>query len=104
MLHFAPGFRLSTFELSLAAAHDLGFRWRQSVVGMKFAFRFYKDAVLLLGERYNVPGLELEGFEDLARDHHLPALPHATGSLLGCRCLHGMRLDLKVAFSVSGGE
>src|SRR5436190_1693827 len=104
MFHSAPGFRLSTFELSLTAAHDFRFRWREGVLGIKHTFRFYQHAVLLLGERHKVPHLEFEGFENLARDDHLPALPHATDSLFGCGCLHDRyyRLPFTFAFSVGG--
>src|SRR6266853_985578 len=75
MFDDAPGFRLSTFELRLTAADNFRFRGRQGVIGINHAFRFYKYAVLLLGERHEIPRLELEGFEDLSWNHHLRRCP-----------------------------
>jgi hypothetical protein len=43
--------------------------------------------------------MEFKGFENLARDHHLAALPGATGFLLGWGGLHG-RYDVS-AFALS---
>jgi hypothetical protein len=88
MFYNAPRFRLAPFELRLAAPHDFRFRRRQGIAGINPAFRFYEDAVLLLSERHKIPRLKLEGLEDIPRNHHLAALPHAAGSLLGC--LHGI--------------
>jgi hypothetical protein len=82
MFDGAPRFRFSSFELSLAAPHDLRFRGGQGVIGVNRAFRRYKHTVLFLGERDNVTRLELESFEDLLGNNHLPALSDAGGSLL----------------------
>jgi hypothetical protein len=88
MFYDTPRFRLSSFELSFASAHNLGFGGRQGVVVINHPFRFYQHAVLVLRKRDKIPRLKFEGFEDLPWNHHLTAPPHAGGSLLGCGCLH----------------
>jgi hypothetical protein len=44
--------------------------------------------------------VEFEGFEDLARDHQVAALPDSTDSLLGWGCLHG-KYDIRTSALLS---
>src|ERR1700722_6669003 len=90
MFHVAPRFGLPALELRFAPADNFRFRGSQGVVGNNSsAFRLYEHAAFFLCERHKIPCLELEGFENFPRDHHLPALSYAADPLLGWGCLHG---------------
>jgi hypothetical protein len=75
------GYVFALAHLSLGLLYESTFFRSQNIVGINHAFWFDEHTVRLSGERYKVPFLELEGFEHVARDHHLPALSDASDPL-----------------------
>ena len=76
MLDLAPGSPLPLPELSHCVADFFRLGRRKRVVGIHDPLRLDEHAVGLLAERHKITLLELEAFEELARDHHLAAVSH----------------------------
>jgi len=91
MTELVEGHIFTLPHLVLGLLHESAFFSAKDVVGIIRARGFDEHAIFVLGERHQVPRLELEGFQDLARNHHLAALPDAADSLVGWGGLHGKR-------------
>jgi hypothetical protein len=84
MFDFGPRTRLPRPDLFQRVSQFLCFCGRQGVVRINDAPRLDEHAILLLGERHEIPLLNVEGFEHLPRNDHLAPLAHATDPLFGC--------------------
>src|ERR1017187_8333713 len=84
MSELGEGDELSLAHFSFGLLHQSALFGGERVIGMDHAPGLDEHAVPVLGERHEIPLLDVEGFEHLPRNHHLAPLPHAADPLLCC--------------------
>jgi hypothetical protein len=95
MAQFVKSHILALAHLPLGLPAAGAFFSRQHVVAIKHPFGLDKHAVGLFAKSHEISFMQVERFEDIARDDYLAALPHAADPLLGCGRLgwHAFRLS-----------
>src|SRR5208282_914576 len=67
----------------------------EDVIGINDPLRLDEHAIRLLPKRHKIAFADIERFQHLARDHHLPTLTYASDPLLSRDCFscHAFRLS-----------
>ena len=71
-------------HLSFSLLHESTLFGGEHVVGINHAPGLDEHAVLLFGECHKIPLMDVEGFEHLPRDDHLPPLAYPADPLVRC--------------------